>query len=154
MLACGDGIAEHTDSASSVGAVLDGAASSMIFGESRNDIPLASDVGLAVPGDDDWHFAKSPLTVAAGSAATTVSVPRDGGQFLVWTTYDGWTGNGPVVVTEWAQSTLTVSPCIDHAVTFLGGILARSSDHCFPITFQSASGEVDERQFRLDGKDC
>ncbi len=154
-LDCNDGFAGTGDSSSSSADVLlGGLARSVVFGDTRPNVPLARDVNLIVPLDVDWRFAKSPLSLAAGPEAITVTVPQDGQQFLVWTTQVGWTGDSPVVVADWAQTSLTISPCSNHGVTFLGGILARSADHCFAITFRTASDKVDQRELRLDGKDC
>ena len=155
VLECNDGFGDNVNFPSpSPGALLGGLATSVIFVTTRSSVPLARDVSLVVPGNVDWRFAKPPLSLAAGHEAITVSVPHDGNQFLVWTTDNGWTGGSAVVVADWAQTSLTISPCSTHAVTFLGGILARTADHCFRITFQTASGLVDQRELRLDGKAC
>ncbi len=122
--------------------------------DARSTVPLARDVGLIVPSDRDWLFRKSPITVTAGTESVTVSVPDDGKQFLAMVPPSVWTNGTPPNLTQWSQTSITIQPCSDRAVSFLGGVLALASDQCFALHFQTESGLRDERQVRLDGQAC
>lgn len=117
-------------------------------------VPLARDVNLTVPADQDWLFRKSPITVAAGTESVTVSVPDDGKQFLAWVPYSIWASGTPPDLTHWSQTSITIQPCADQAAGFLGGVLALTASQCFAMHFQTASGLRDDRQVRLDGQTC
>lgn len=117
-------------------------------------VPLARDVQLIVPDDQDWLFRKSPIVIAAGTETVTISVPDDGQQFLAWVPYSIWTNGNPPDLTEWSQTSITLQPCSDHSAAFLGGVLALKPDHCFTLSFQTEHGPSDDRHVRLDGQAC
>jgi len=126
----------------------------LLSGDPWSTVPLARDVNLTVPADQDWLFRKSPITVAAGTESVTVSVPDDGKQFLAWVPYSIWTSGTPPDLSHWSQTSITIQPCADQAAGFLGGVLALTASQCFTMHFQTATGLRDDRQVRLDGQAC
>lgn len=136
------------------GGPLGGLVNSSILTQPMATLPLAHDVNLIVPDGADWLFHKSPIWLSAGAEAITVSIPDDGQQFLLWPPAAIWTDDSPPDAAEWAQTSVTIDPCPDHAVSFLGGILGLSPSHCFAMEFRSASGLVEERRLNLEGSPC
>lgn len=132
-----------------------GRVNSSILYQSVSSVPKAEDVNLELPaGYADWKFRKSPLIVAAGAGPITISVPDDGRQFLVWVPTSDWTSGVPQRVANWAQTSITVEPCAEHPVSFLGGVVAETSDACFAISFEEAELSEETRTVSLQENQC
>jgi hypothetical protein len=116
-------------------------------------VPRAEDVGLRLPDDLDWYFAKAPLILRARARKVTVKVTGPG-QALAWVPSSVWTTGSPIDLGPWAAGSVTVQNCPGEDTSFLGGILAVAPNPCLGLQVRSRWSSTETVYRRLNGSPC
>lgn len=121
----------------------------------RQEIPLASEVGLEVAPNSDQHFRKTPAYLRAGTRAIVVQLAAPAtGQALGWVPSRLWTSGTSPDLRPWMASRVTFDGCPGRDSYYLGGLLATDPQACLALSVHQTGHPAQSRRLRLTGAPC